>query len=225
MPSLKLIKPTKICKLCFKEFEDKSLFHLSHDNINYCRHCLREMKAHFTTFKVAGYSALSIYRYDDKIQSLLYQLKGCYDIEIADVFLLRYKRELSLYFHSYVVVPIPSFEHDDKLREFNHVEEIFKSLNLPMKKLFRKTKKVKQADLTADKRKLINKYIELIDDIDLSKTRVLLVDDVYTTGSTIKACISLIQKLHPKNIKVLVMSKTESPKEKEESKHLLFDTR
>ena len=211
--------------MCFKEFEDKSLFHLSHDNIKYCRHCLREMKAHFTTFKVAGYSALSIYRYDDKIQSLLYQLKGCYDIEIADVFLLRYKRELSLYFHSYTMVPIPSFESDDKLREFNHVEEIFKSLNLPMKKIFRKTKKVKQADLTADKRKLINKYIELIDNFDLSKTKVLLVDDVYTTGSTIKACISLIQKLHPKNIKVLVMSKTESPKEKEESKHLLFDTR
>ena len=34
-----------------------------------------------------SYSAISIYRYDEKIQSLLYQFKGCFDYELFDVFL------------------------------------------------------------------------------------------------------------------------------------------
>ena len=39
--------------------------------------------------------------------------------------------------------------------------------------------------------------------------KVLIVDDVMTTGSTLKAMVSLIQKGHPKCIKLLVMSKRE----------------
>ena len=171
-----------------------------------------------------GYKALSIYKYDSKIQSLLYQLKGCFDIEIADVFFSRYFREISFRYKNYLVVPIPSYEKDDKKREFNHVEEIFKLLKLPMRKLIVKTKGVKQANSSFEKRKDIGKYMLLNDVTNLSKTKILLVDDVYTTGSTMKAAVRLIEKLHPKDIKILVMSKVENKGDNRNSKYLLFDT-
>ena len=43
--------------------------------------------------------------------------------------------------------------------------------------------------------------------------KVLLVDDIHTTGSTIQACIDLIQPGHPKDIKVLVVAKTKDDKQ------------
>ena len=93
-----------------------------------------------------------------------------------------------------------------------------------MRKLIVKTKGIKQANSSFEKRKDIGKYMLLNEATDLSKTRILLVDDVYTTGSTMKAAVRLIEKLHPKDIKILVMSKVENKADNHNSKYLLFDT-
>ena len=205
---MRLEKPTLVCKVCFKDIKANSLYSLTHNDLVLCKKCMEDFKPRFINFEVLGYKALSIYDYDDKIQAFLYQFKGCFDYEIKDVFMKQFSKELSLYYRNYVVVPIPSYKGDDEIREFNHVEEIFRSLKLPIKKLLVKTKKVKQADRSYNKRKEIHKYLELTEQLDLSDTKILIVDDVYTTGSTMKAAIKLIEKLHPKKIKILVLSKT-----------------
>ena len=204
---MRLNAPTRICKLCFKDIKGVNLFNLVHPETCICRTCFKDIVGRFITFRVSGYKALAVYHYDEKIQSLIYQLKGCFDIEIADVFLSRYKDELNLMFHNFVMIPVPSYYKDDLKREFNHVVEIFKILKLPMQKILRKTKGVKQANSTSKQRKDISKYLT-IKNSDLSGKKVLIVDDVYTTGSTMKAAIKLVEKLHPKTIKVLVISKT-----------------
>lgn len=200
----------KVCKLCFKEIRDEDLFNLVHNNNTVCQQCYKEIKPIFQKFNIDGYQGLSIYRYSEKIQSLIYQFKGCFDYELKDLFLERFSRELTLRYKGYVVVPIPSYEKDDEVRGFNHVEEMFKILKLPTLKIISKTKKVKQADRNKMERKNIGQYLVLKEKRDLSNTKVLLVDDVFTTGSTMKACIKLIEKLNPKKIKVLVISKTEN---------------
>lgn len=204
---MRLNVPTRICKLCFKDVKGVNLFNLVHPEICICRTCFKDIVGRFIPFRVSGYKALAVYHYDEKIQSLIYQLKGCFDIEIADIFLSRYKDELNLMFHNYVMIPVPSYYKDDLKREFNHVVEIFKILKVPMLKILRKTKGVKQANSTSKQRKDISKYLT-IKNTDLSGKKVLIVDDVYTTGSTMKAAIKLVEKLHPKTIKVLVISKT-----------------
>ena len=148
-----------------------------------------------------------IYDYDEEIQGKLYQLKGCFDIELAGIFLDYFRPFLFLKFFGYVMVPAPSAKEADEERGFNHVEEIFKPLKLKMLSIIHKTKNVKQSDLNAEERKKIKDNLA-IDDVDLSNKKILLVDDVYTTGSTMQAAIKLLEELHPKKIKVLVISKT-----------------
>ena len=104
-------------------------------------------------------------------------------------------------------MPAPSSKEADEERGFNHVVEMFKSLKLKMLTCIHKTTNVKQSDLNAEERKNIKDHL-FIDDVDLSNKKILIVDDVYTTGSTVKAMIELIKSKNPKKIKVLVMSKT-----------------
>jgi competence protein ComFC len=66
----------------------------------------------------------------------------------------------------------------------------------------------KQSDLSAKERQKVGKIIGWIPKANVRDKKILLVDDVYTTGSTIKACISLLQKHGARKIEVLVMSKT-----------------
>ena len=42
--------------------------------------------------------------------------------------------------------------------------------------------------------------------------KVLLVDDIHTTGSSIDACLKMIRQGQPKDIKVLVIAKTKDDK-------------
>lgn len=105
------------------------------------------------------------------------------------------------------MIPAPSYKDNDDERGFNHVVEIFKTLRVKMLCCIHKNKPVKQADLTTKEREKIGDILS-IDDIDLSHKKVLLVDDVFTTGSTIKSMIKLCREKGAKKIKVLLMSKT-----------------
>ena len=113
-------------------------------------------------------------------------------------------------YRGYVMVPAPSSKSHDEKRGFNQVVEMAKPLGLPLFDVLEKTADVKQSDLTAEERKEVWKVIALKRKGMLKDKKVLLLDDVFTTGSTIRACLKLIKKERPKKIAVLVMAKTES---------------
>ena len=142
------------------------------------------------------------------MKDLIYKLKGCYDYELKDVFLDMYKRELSLVFKGYTMIPAPSFHEDDTKRGFNHVVEIFKSLKLNMLEAFEKTEHFKQSDHNFYERKKIKNVIKLKENVNIPN-KILLVDDIYTTGSTMRTMITALKERGINNIKVLVLCKTQ----------------
>ena len=149
---------------------------------------------------------MAIYRYNNFFKSLLYQFKGCYDIELRNVFLEKQLPFLKMKYFGYYIVCIPSSLEDDKKRGFNHVEEIFKLLNLNHINVLRKKFAFKQSDLPKKEREKIIDKLEVIDGFKIKDKKILLVDYVLTTGSSIKSAIRLITKYHPKDIKVLVLA-------------------
>ena len=173
-----------------------------------CQKCQDELDPRFISFKVDGYKALAVYEYTPFIKNLIYLYKGCFDYELNETFLSLYIKEIKIRFHGYKIIPIPSYIEDDKKRGFNHVVEAFKKVGLEVLPIIEKTAHQKQADKSAKKRKEIAKYLAFKKKINLEKTRVLIVDDIYTTGSTMRAAINMVEKLNPKDIKVLVLAKT-----------------
>ena len=158
---------------------------------------------------------MSLYDYSEFIKQQIYLFKGCSDYEMKDIFLNLFIKELKTYYKGYKIIPIPSYKKDDELRGFNHVVEVFKQMGLDLYQVIEKTEHFKQAEKSAKERQSIKKYLQLNNMKQLTKDRVLIVDDIYTTGATMKAAINLVEKLNPKEIKVLVLAKT---KNKEDQK-------
>ena len=172
-----------------------------------CHDCLLKLQPVLETFVFDDVECFHVYFYTEKIQELLYQFKGCRDYELRTIFLEYYAPYLNFKFSGYTIIPAPSYKDSDEERGFNHVVEMFEILKLKMWRCIHKTKAVKQADLTTKERAKIGDVLE-IDNVDLSHSKILLVDDVFTTGSTIKSMIKLCREKGAKKIKVLIMSKT-----------------
>ena len=111
---------------------------------------------------------------------------------------------------------MPSYFRDDEERGFNHVEEIFSELKLPMLKVLIKNKKHKQSDLGYFERHKVKDVLEVVDGERIKNKNILIVDDICTTGSSLSAAIELIKKFEPKSIKILVIAKREFSKEERE---------
>ena len=204
----KFLNPTLICKNCFKEINEFNLYNLLHKNSVLCKKCLSLMHPKFIKFKIDNIKALTLFEYDVYMKDLIYKLKGCYDYELKDVFIGRFRFFLKIRFNDYTILHVPSYIKDDEDRGFNHVREMFSCLGLDSIDLIEKTTKYKQSDHSGKDRENIKDVLRLKNNQDLSQKKILIVDDVFTTGSTIKNIIKMISPLYPKDIKVLVMSKT-----------------
>lgn len=197
-----------ICKICLRKFNDLNFSNMLKP-YPICQRCLKEMKPVFLSFKIEKkYKVLSIYRYNDKLREMIYLLKGAHDFELSKYFLYGQKFYLNLKYKGFAVIFAPSWHEDDEERGFNHVEAIFDFFKLEKLKILHKKSKHKQSDQSKEGRKYIENYL-YIDDVDLRNKKILLVDDVYTTGSTIKACISLAKSKGARKIAVLVVARKE----------------
>ena len=207
MPKAKSSSATPFCRVCFRDITPNSLRFFFGREMSICPSCYQNLKPTFRHFLVRGVPFLSLYDYEQGFQSLLFQFKGCFDIELAPVFLDMALPLLKVRYRGYALVPAPSSEEHNQRRGFNHVIEAFSSLGLPILPLLEKRSDRKQTDCSLAERKKVGEILGLKAKTSLRNKKVLFVDDVFTTGSTAKACLALLQKLHPKKLEGLVLAK------------------
>lgn len=154
---------------------------------------------------IDGTEALTLYGYNEKVRSLLFQFKACGDEELGPVFIQYQAPLLKLRYRGFYLVPAPSFLAKDQARGFNHVQKIFEQLELPYIDCLRKIKDVKQATSNLEERQKIGKALSFAEGYDVHGKRILFIDDLITTGSTAKACVALLKEHGAGQVKILAM--------------------
>ena len=114
----------------------------------------------------------------------------------------------------YVLLPVPLEKRKLKWRGFNQSEEIGKEiskfLNIPLINdiLFKIKETLPQVELSEKEREENIKGVFIIRNRKkISGKKILLVDDVYTTGSTMKECAQLLKKAGAKEVIGIVIAR------------------
>lgn len=112
-----------------------------------------------------------------------------------------------------IIVPVPTSIKSLVRRGFDFVKLVFfhisKRNNKPFVNLLgRKTFHKEQKKLSIEERMIVvKKQFFIRKRVNLSGKNVLIVDDVFTTGSTVNACTELIETLNPKSVYSLTLAR------------------
>ena len=112
------------------------------------------------------------------------------------------------------IVPVPISRKRFKERGYNQSELIAKEiacsskLELETECLFKTKNIIEQSKLNKEERlKNIQGVYDLVNKGKLYKKKILLVDDIYTTGSTVNECARVLRKARPSKIGVFTLAK------------------
>lgn len=129
-------------------------------------------------------------------------------------FLLKDKKFFQILKSYDTIIPVPISKKRRKERGYNQSEliarEIAKRMQIPYQNqcLFKTKNIVEQSKLNKEERqKNIQGVYELHNSQILENKKILLVDDIYTTGSTANECSKILRQANPKKIDVFTIAK------------------
>ncbi len=198
------------CKYCFRSFETFHLWHVMHPPL-LCRTCYQQLEWHHRVESWQGFQIESFFEYGPTFQKMIHQFKSNLDIELGSVFLNQHTTYLKCKYWQSTFVLAPTHAQDLWIRGFHPLIEIFKKVSLPMISLIEKSRPYKQSDQHGSERQQIHTVLRLKKEIMIPK-QICLVDDVMTTGETLKAMISLLKPISSKRLKILVLARKKQEK-------------
>lgn len=189
---LRYIKEPK-CKKCGKEIEKPEQ--------EYCRDCQRfghsfDKGAAVFAYDTVMRRSISMFKYHNRREYAKFYAEEMY--EHCARFLKQCAPD--------VIIPVPVHRAKKRQRGFNQAElvakELGKLMHVPVVTgyLIRSEKTTPQKELTRQQRKANLKKAFAVTETGVSYKRVLLIDDIYTTGATIDAISEILKENQAKII-------------------------
>ena len=169
-----------------------------------CRNCNKEL--HRDTcidcklWMKKGYipKHLAIYRYEENMKEYFSRYKFMGDYCLRKIFQQEIKANLKSFLKKgYILVPVPLSEERLEERGFNQVKGLLEGI--PYKNIFEKREIEKQSSRTREERLSQDNSFSLKKGIELP-SKIIIIDDIYTTGSTLYQMVKLLDGLDVKEI-------------------------
>ncbi len=179
--------PDVICEKC------KSKFERNHEKV-----CVNEWTG--TIYDGSLASIDSIYIYNEWMKQVYQQYKFQLDVELAKIFISDFK---PLHQVKELIVPIPL--HPDRLleRTFSQVDQLLIAANLPFTHVL--AKKENRSQLGKSKKDRMTSELIFTVTADVQHQSILLVDDLYTTGTTLHHAAYALKKAGAKRVTGLTL--------------------
>ena len=172
-----------------------------------CIDCQKQLKPIYKWFNVSGRKCLALNRYEDPLKSWLIRYKEQFDIALAPIFLGLFLPVIKLIFPGHFFIPAPSSVSDIHRRGFAHMTEICRCSDLKAKDILRKNTDRSQKGKSSDERRKIMADITAVNLSCITRKKVVVLDDVLTTGATLLSSFKALEKGNPTSMKGLVIMK------------------
>jgi len=188
------------CPVCQKRLPDGKI----------CEGCQRKTKL-FRFFAAASYE-------DKLIKEVIHKLKYSFvrnlSSPLSDL-IINFLKNLNIDFSGFLIVPVPLYKSRERWRGFNQSEEIAKEISKNFKiplipnnliKIKNTLPQVKINDFQERKENIKEAFLVKKPEIFCGK-KIILIDDVYTTGSTMEECAKVLKQTGAKEIWGIVVAK------------------
>ena len=184
-----------------------------------CKECEKELNKYTINcndFKQKT-DILHIFQYKELIRKLIIQYKfnnKSYLYKTFCEFIVKNKKAFDFIKSYDIIIPVPMHNRKKALRGYNQSELIAKELAKTAKiKIFTdvliktKNNKVQSSLNKQDRKNNVKDVYKLVKKEKIYNKKVLIFDDIYTTGATIEACKKEILTANVKSVGILTLAK------------------
>ena len=190
-----------LCNKCKKLLEAEEKFEImENEDINY----FFDEQIYFFQYQGIIRRIILDYKFNDK--SYLYKT-------IVN-FLLKNEKIFEILKSYDTIIPVPISKKRKKERGYNQSEliakEIANNIHIKYNKycLFKIKNIIEQSKLNKEQRQKNIQGVYRLEKLEMLKDKkILLIDDIYTTGSTVNECCKMLRQAHPEKIGVLTVAK------------------
>ena len=200
-----ITRKANYCKICFTRFYPSTIREIIEGDPLICDNCISKIIKKLETRKIKGTKITFLSEYNGLLKDMLMNYKEYGDIELAPCFLYTFIGYIMIKFPFATFIPCPSSQSRIDKRGYSHLVEILKASKLKCLDCLTKGEGIEQKNTKAVQR-LADKKIRIKEGITkIDAKRVVLFDDVYTSGSTFFQSKEALERVYDGKIEGLIL--------------------